>query len=101
MTTASRPLRSSTDDSDYSAKLGELRSLLSELAKSAPAAAGATFDELTHTASSLCDGAESGIAKASHAVVKTVKDHPVPIAMAALGAGLLAWWLLSRRGKDG
>ena len=30
-------------------------------------------------------------------LVDTVRKHPVPTAVAAVGAGLLVWWLLSRR----
>lgn len=99
MTTASRSLRSSANGSEFADKLSELRTLISDLAKSAPSAAGETFDELKNKATSLCEDAESGVAKATHTVVKTVKEHPAEVALAAVGAGLLAWWLLSQRGK--
>lgn len=101
MTTASRTLRSSTNGSEFAEKLSELRALITDLARCAPAAAGETFDELKNKATSLCDGAENTVAKATHTVVKTVKEHPAQVALAAVGAGLLAWWLLSHRGKGG
>lgn len=100
MTTASRPLRSSTNGSEFAEKLSELRTLITDLARCAPSAASETFDELKNKAASICDGAESGVAKATQTVVKTVKKHPAEVVLAAVGAGLLAWWLLSHRGKS-
>ncbi|MBA3699878.1 MAG: hypothetical protein H0W78_13600 [Planctomycetes bacterium] len=103
MTTASRTLRSSANGSDFSEKLGELRTLLSDLAKSAPAAASETFDDLKCKVSDLGERCESGISSATKSVVKTVKEHPAQVALAAVGAvgaGLLAWWLLSKRGES-
>ncbi len=101
MTITARNLQSSTNGTEFREKLSELRALITDLAKSAPAAAGESFDELKNKASSMCDSAESGIGSATHAVVKTVKEHPAQVAIAAVGAGLLTWWLLSRRGGKG
>lgn len=101
MSTTSRTMRASTNGHEFSDKLGELRTLLGDLARSAPAAASETFDELKSKASALCDSCEGTLNKATHTVVKTVKEHPAPIAIAAVGAGLLAWWLLSRGGSKG
>jgi ElaB/YqjD/DUF883 family membrane-anchored ribosome-binding protein len=103
MTTASRTLRSSTNGTEcteFSEKLVELRALIADIAKSAPSAASETFDELKTKAAGLCDRAEDGIKDATSTVVKTVKEHPAQVAIAAVGAGLLAWWLLSRGGKS-
>lgn len=100
MTTASRSLRSSANGHEFSEKLGELRTLISDIAKSAPAAASESFEELKAKATALCDSCEGGLDKATHTVVRTVKEHPAQVALAAVGAGLLAWWLLSR-GKGG
>ena len=101
MTTASRTLRSSANGTEFSEKLVELRALIADIAKSAPSAASETFDDLKAKAADLCDracdSAENGITSATHTVVKTVKEHPAQVALAAVGAGLLAWWLLSRR----
>jgi|GEM_PF-3028008 len=101
MTTASRTLRSSANGTEFSEKLCELRALLSDLAKSAPAAASETIEDLKCKASDLGERCENGIASATKTVVKTVKEHPTQVAIAAIGAGLLAWWLLSKRGKSG
>lgn len=105
MTTASRTLRSSANGTEFSEKLVELRALIADIAKSAPAAASETFDDLKGKAADLCDracdSAESGLKNATSTVVKTVKEHPAQVALAAVGAGLLAWYLLSRRGGKG
>lgn len=101
MNTASRTLRSSTNGHEFSEKLGELRSLLGELAKSAPDAVVGTFDELKAKASALCDSCEGGIGQVTKSVTKTVKEHPAQVAIAAVGAGLLAWWLLTRGNRPG
>lgn len=100
MTTASRTLRSSANGTEFSEKLVELRALIADIAKSAPSAASETFDELKAKAAGLCDGAEDGIKNATSTVVKTVKEHPAQVAIAAVGAGLIAWWLLSRGNKS-
>ena len=89
----------STDHSDFSEKLCELRTLLGELAKSAPSAASETFDELKNKASALCDSCEEKVTDVTHSVVKTVKQYPAQVALAAVGAGLIAWWLFSRNAK--
>jgi ElaB/YqjD/DUF883 family membrane-anchored ribosome-binding protein len=91
-------LRNSTNSkpSEFAAKLVELRTLLAEIAQSAPSAASESFDELKHKAAALCDNCEEKVSDVTHTVVKTVKEHPAQVALAAVGAGLLAWWLLSR-----
>lgn len=89
----------STEPSDFSAKLCELQTLLGELAKSAPSAASETFEDLKSRASALCDSCEEKVTDATHSVVKTVKQYPAQVALAAVGAGLIAWWLFSRNAK--
>lgn len=96
MTPASRTLRTSANGHEFTEKLGELRSLLAELAKSAPAAASETIDELKAKAQAVCESCEERLHSATSTVVKTVKEHPAQVALAAVGAGFLAWWLLSR-----
>lgn len=86
----------STEPSEFSAKLCELRTLLGELAKSAPSAASETFDDLKSKASELFDSCEDKVTDATHSVAKTVKKYPTQVALAAVGAGLIAWYLLSR-----
>ena len=97
--TLMRNAASTCNDTAFNAKLGELRTLLADLAKSAPAAASETFDELKNKASALFDTCDEKVSDASHAVFKTVKEHPAQVAIAAVGAGLLTWWLLSRSGR--
>ena len=89
----------STNHSEFSEKLSELRTLLGELAKSAPSAASETFDDLKSKASALCESCEEKVSDATQAVVKTVKQYPAQVALAAVGAGLIAWWLLSHNAK--
>lgn len=76
---------------------GKLRALIEDIAKTAPDAAKEKLESLKHGVSALC---EQGKDKASHLVGKvteTIKAHPLQAAAAAVGAGLLTWWLLSRR----
>ena len=104
MNTAPRSLRSSANGHEsaheFSEKLAELRTIIADLAKTAPAAASESFDDLKAKASAFCESCEGGLNKATHSVVRTVKEHPAQVALAAAGAGLLAWWLLSRGGKS-
>jgi hypothetical protein len=103
MNTAPRSLRSSTNghesSEEFSEKLAELRTLIADLARTAPAAASESFDDLKAKASAFCESCEGSLNKATHSVVRTVKEHPAQVALAAAGAGLLAWWLLSRSGR--
>lgn len=99
-TTIPHPLQSSTNGHDFAEKLGELRDLLADIARAAPGAASETFEELKNKAAAVCESCEHGLSDAGQRVVKTVKDHPAQVALAAVGAGLLAWWLLSRRGQS-
>jgi ElaB/YqjD/DUF883 family membrane-anchored ribosome-binding protein len=100
MNTASRNLHTSANGHEFAEKLTELRELLADIARSAPAAASETFEDLKAKAAAVCESCENGISDATHKVVRTVKDHPAQVAIAAIGAGLLAWWLLSR-GRHG
>jgi len=86
--------------SDFGAKLVELRALLADMAHSAPSAASETFDELKSKVTALCENCEEKVTDATHVVVKTVKEHPAQVVLAAVGAGLLAWWLLSRHSSQ-
>lgn len=81
---------------EFAQKLTELRDLLADIARVAPAAASETFDGLKNRASALCDNCEEQVTDATHYVAKTVKAHPVQAAMIVVGAGALAWWLLHR-----
>lgn len=96
MNTESSPPSTATNRHDFTEKLSELRGLLADIANKTPAAASDSFDELKAKASALCESWEGGFNKVTHTVAKTVKDHPAQVAIAAIGAGLIAWWLLSR-----
>jgi len=84
----------SSNHADFGAKLTALRDLLADIAQSAPAAAGETFEGLKTKASKVCDTCEQKANHVTHVVVKTVKEHPGKIALVVIGTGLLAWWLL-------
>lgn len=103
MNTSPRSLRTSANGHEngheFSEKLAELRTLITDLARTAPAAASESFNDLKEKASAFCESCEGGLDKASHTIVKTVKEHPAQVAIAAAGAGLLAWWLFSRSAK--
>ena len=101
MKISSPTLRNSTniESSAFSAKLSELQTLLGELAQAAPSAASETFEDLKSKASALCDSCEEKVTDATNTVVKTVKQYPTQVALAAVGAGLIAWWLFSRNAK--
>ena len=93
-----------TPGHSFGDKLSELRALLADIAKSAPAAASEAFDELKAKAAALCEShpaSEDGTAKScvTQTVVKVVKEHPAQVALVAVSAGLLAWWLLTRARK--
>src|ERR1043165_9158117 len=66
MTTASRTMRSSTNGHEFSEKIVELRALLADIAKSAPAAASETFEDLKAKATALCDSCEGGVNRVTH-----------------------------------
>lgn len=107
MNTSPRSLRTSANgheghenSHEFSEKLAELRTIIADLARTAPAAASESFDDLKAKASAFCESCEGGLNQATSSVVRTVKEHPAQVALAAAGAGLLAWWLLSRGGKS-
>jgi ElaB/YqjD/DUF883 family membrane-anchored ribosome-binding protein len=78
-----------SDTDTFTEKLGELRELLADLAKTAPAAASDSIQSFRKQAT-----AKAG--EAAQLAVKTVKENPVQVALIAAGAGLLAWYLISR-----
>lgn len=95
-----------TPGQGFGDKLTELRALLGDIAKAAPGAASDAFDELKNKAKALCDchpetgeGCEAKPCAMTRTVVKVVKEHPAQVALVAVSAGLLAWWLLTRGRK--
>ncbi len=94
--TVSRPSVDSASE-HISHQAVKLRALIEDIAKTAPDAAKEKLESLKQGVASLC---ERGKDKTSHLVGKvtdTIKNYPLQTAAAAVGAGLLTWWLLSRR----
>jgi len=71
---------------DFNAKAAQLKALVEELTKDAPAIAKQVASQAKETA---CN--------ATRKAVDVVRKHPVEAAVVAVGAGLLAWWLITRR----
>jgi ElaB/YqjD/DUF883 family membrane-anchored ribosome-binding protein len=83
---------------EFTRKASELRSLVEELAHSAPDAAKEQLAGLKDGIASLCAQGGDCTKNVANRVVATVKAHPVHVAAAAVGIGLVAWFLISRRG---
>jgi hypothetical protein len=97
MVTASAIDTSSPATEEFTRKAGELRTLVEELADSAPDAAKEQITNLKNGIATLCDQSKNVTAGVANRVVDTVKAYPLQVAAAAVGAGLITWWLLSRR----
>jgi hypothetical protein len=93
--------QASQGSQDFTEKLSQLRNLFNELAQSAPAAASEAFKELKDKAASFGMSCEEKASTVAKSAVRTVKDHPTQVALAAIGAGALTWWLLSRNRSIG
>jgi hypothetical protein len=98
MVTETAPDASYHATQEFTRKASELRTLVEELASSAPDAAKEQILGLKNGISSLCDQGKDCTADLANRVVSTVRAHPIQVAAAAVGAGLITWWLLSRRG---
>jgi hypothetical protein len=99
MDTESAPDTSHHASQEFTRKAIELRILVEELANSAPDAAKELLLGLKKGIALLCDqGKECTISSVANRVVATVRAHPVQVAAATVGAGLITWSLLSRRG---
>ena len=97
MTYSSNISRIPENRRDFSEKISELRNLLSELAKTAPAVAGDAFDDLRRQASELWNRSESAQVNSNKSALNTIKLHPLQIMFVALASGFLAWWLITRK----
>ena len=73
-------------NTDFAAKAAQLKALVEELTQDAPALARQVASQAKETA---CN--------ATRKAVDVVRKHPVEAAVVAVGAGLLAWWLITRR----
>ncbi len=98
MVTETAPDAAYRSSREFTRKATELRNLVQELANSAPDAAKEQLLGLRNGIASLCDqDAECSFTSVTNRVVATVRAHPVQAAAAAVGAGVITWWLLSRR----
>ena len=99
MTVETAPLNSSVDSASehFSQQAGKLRALIEDIAKTAPDAAKEKLESLKHGVASLCDRGKDKTGNLVCKVTDTIKAHPLETAAAAVGAGLLTWWLLNRR----
>jgi ElaB/YqjD/DUF883 family membrane-anchored ribosome-binding protein len=89
-----------TNGHEFSEKIAELRSLLTDITKSAPSAASDALDDLKSKALALCDQCEEKTENMAKAAYKTAKEHPAQVAIGAVGVGLLVWWLMSHGAKN-
>lgn len=87
--TATAPETHADAHAEFMAKVQHLKCLVNECCDSAP---GIAKD-------GMCQAKEAAL-KAGHQAVDAVRKHPVQVvavAGVAIGAGLLVWWLMSRR----
>jgi hypothetical protein len=82
---------------EFTRKASELRTLVEDLANTAPDAAKEQILGLKNGIASLLDQGREGTQGVANRVVDTVRTYPLQVAAAAVGAGLITWWLLSRR----
>jgi ElaB/YqjD/DUF883 family membrane-anchored ribosome-binding protein len=81
------PLNHAADPvADFAAKAGEAKDAIGSCYASAPAA----------VKSAACD-AKQRLTEAGSQALQTVRRYPVETAVIALGAGVLVWWLMTRR----
>lgn len=71
---------------DFADKAAEAKDAIGSCASAAPDAMKSAF----------CNGKER-IAEAGRSAVETVRKYPVETAVIAVGAGVLVWWLMTRR----
>lgn len=71
---------------DFAAKAAQLKALVEELTRDAPAIAKQIACQAKETACNV-----------TRKAADVVRRHPVETAVVAVGAGLLAWWLITRR----
>lgn len=86
---------SSETSSDFSTKIAHLRHIVEDICSCAQS--GCTTQELGCKAKEAACKAKDMAVDASRKVVDTVRKYPVESTAVAVGAGLLVWWLLSRR----
>lgn len=71
---------------EFASKAAQLKALVEDLTKDAPAVARQMASQAKETACNV-----------TRKAADAVRNHPVEAAVVAVGAGLLAWWLITRR----
>ena len=75
----------------------QLYALIEDIAKTAPEAAKEKLENLKQGVTKFCEHGKDRAGEFACKVKDTIKAHPMKSAAAAVGAGLLTWWLLTRR----
>jgi hypothetical protein len=96
MVTDTSPDTSYHATQEFTRKASELRTLVEELVNTAPDAAKEQLLGLKNGLSSLCDQSKECTRSVTNQVAAAVRAHPIEVAAAAVGAGLITWWLLRR-----
>ena len=87
----------SSASEQVSHQASQLCALIEDIAKTAPDAAKEKLDSLKQGVTALCERGRITAGNLTRKLTDTVRAHPVQTAAAAVGAGLLTWWLLNRR----
>jgi hypothetical protein len=88
----------SGDEETFLHRASRLRELVRELACVAPATEKSRLAALERAVAGLGAGHdEAGRAGESADLIETLRAHPVQVTAAAVGAGVLTWWLLGWR----
>jgi ElaB/YqjD/DUF883 family membrane-anchored ribosome-binding protein len=80
-----------------SQQASQLCALIEDIAKTAPEAAKEKLDSLREGVTALCERGRVSAGNVTRKLTETVRAYPMQTAAAAVGAGLLTWWLLNRR----
>ena len=74
---------------DFADKANEAKDAIGSCASAAPDAVKSAY----------CSSKDR-LAEAGRSAVETVRKYPVETAVIAIGAGVLVWWLMTRRSTD-
>lgn len=90
-------------ETPYAEKAAQLKALIDDLLSCAPGAKERVVDEgrrFVDQGRELYEHGKDKACQATRQVADTVRRHPVETAVIALGAGLLTWWLVTRRSSS-
>ena len=85
------------DTDAFNEKAAQLSTLVQELLHLAPQAASAKLGELKEQGQQFVADGKEKASQATRQVLDTVRRHPLEAMLVAVGSGLLAWWLLTRK----